>query len=1082
MARHSLGHASPRVPALHVLEFRYVLDVSVWLRAAPIALFSGKKAISASACRRDCYDDRHKEMELDHGPRVQGRARGGLMMDADLVLIHGLGSSPATWGRLIPLLEADDDLRGLRIHPFGYESPTSPLPRLPGTRIPDYVDIADFLRLFLQLKTEQTNTAIVTHSQGGLIVQRYLAWMLRNGHGHELAAIKLIVMIACPNEGSEFLRTPRKVTRFDQRPQVRELGVLNADVAEARHLVWTLVDRATGVSDDECPIPIYAYSGMSDGIVSRTSAQSYFRNIGSLPGTHLTVLDPNAPYNETFPVLKLHLLDELHRVDQRFDNSPTRADHDRGPLSGSATVPGQPQAQQSGGTGNLERVTPLFTGRDDQIAEIETAVAAAQQPQDIREVFVIHGMPGIGKTTLAVHLAHRLVTSLHSRVEQAGLKMDVRQLDMYGFGDRTPQDPADILRKYLSAASGDSQKITTDLDGLKDQWRLHMIGKFLVLVLDNVGDEDQVLPFLPGGAGHIVLVTSRRPLLGLRIKQGAKLVGLPVLPPQEAVHLIEAVSGRTIEADDQEAAEGIAALLDYHPQAITITAAGLAGRPYITFAVRLAELKAAPNSLLAVDEYADKDSGRVARSFELSYRQLTKESQFVLRRLGLAPVPYISAEVAAALTGLSPAAAGIHLNGLHSEALIEQGPRGYRLHDLIRHYAAGLASKENTAGNTRAVDRVLHYYYAAATYVDSLLTRQPPPPVFELPPPTVNHQFADRDRAIAWARDELENLQACADYAASSTDGSQRKAWIIRFSSALAGVLRNESQWARSIELQSRAITAARELAEPLAEANALHERALLYRLSGGLEEAETDLVRALEIYRSIGGDAGGTGEAHALNTYSVVLDQTDRPVKALDGLAASLAGYRRLGNRLGEANVLLDQGMTAVFANRFPGAVDLIGQALTLFQAVDHPLGQAHAHLNLAKAQRHVGLERKATENLEAAQKFYRQLHNQLGEASALTERGAVLWQQEEYDWAEGVLRQAVELHEEIGNKLALALALEKLAGFYIERGDLEYAKILLLRALELYRRHEIRRDIAGLLEKLRSLGFLDEEDDSGR
>jgi hypothetical protein len=242
------------------------------------------------------------------------------------------------------------------------------------------------------------------------------------------------------------------------------------------------------------------------------------------------------------------------------------------------------------------------------------------------------------------------------------------------FGDRAPKNPAEILRNYLSTVSGDSQKITTDLDGLKDQWRLDMIDKFLVLVLDNVGDEDQVLPFLPGGSGHIVLVTSRRPLLGLRSKQGVKFAGLLVLSPEEARELIEAVSGRTIEADDQEAVNGIAALLGYHPQAITITAAMLMGRPFMSFADILAELKAAPNSLLAVDEYADKDSGRVARSFELSYRQLTEESQFVLRRLGLAPVPTISAEVAAALTGLSAAAAGAHLNRLHMEALVEQGP------------------------------------------------------------------------------------------------------------------------------------------------------------------------------------------------------------------------------------------------------------------------------------------------------------------------------------------------------------------------------------------------------------------------
>jgi tetratricopeptide (TPR) repeat protein len=182
------------------------------------------------------------------------------------------------------------------------------------------------------------------------------------------------------------------------------------------------------------------------------------------------------------------------------------------------------------------------------------------------------------------------------------------------------------------------------------------------------------------------------------------------------------------------------------------------------------------------------------------------------------------------------------------------------------------------AENTRAVDRVLHYYYAAATYVDSLLTRQTPPPVLGLPQPAVKHEFDDRDldRAIAWALDEIDNLQACADYAASSADGSDRKAWVIRFSSALAGLLRSESKWVRSIELQSRAIDAARELAEPLAEANALHERAQLYRLSGGLEEAETDLVEALEIYRSIGGDRAGP----AKRTFSTpTLSCLTRPI-----------------------------------------------------------------------------------------------------------------------------------------------------------------------------------------------------------
>jgi len=483
-------------------------------------------------------------------------------------------------------------------------------------------------------------------------------------------------------------------------------------------------------------------------------------------------------------------------------------------------------------------------------------------------------------------------------------------------------------------------------------------------------------------------------------------------------------------------------------------------------------LRAAPSSLLAVDEDADGVSGRLATSFELSYRQLTQECQFVLRRLGLAPVPHISVEVAAALTGLSTATVGAHLRQLHTEALAGEDEHGYYLHDLIRDYAKGLAGADDPAENTRAVDRVLVYYHAAATYIDSLLTRQPPPPVLELPPPAMNHHFTDDDSAISWAQAELNNFQACADYAIKNADdgtwGREEKAWTIRFSAALAGLLRNEGLWPRSIELQTRAIAAARQLTELLAEANALHERALLYRLSSKLADARADLERALEIYRDIGGDAGGTGEAHVLNTYGVVLDQLGEPAESQNRLGASLACYRRLGDQLGEANVLNDLGMAEYFADRFTEAADLIGQALQLYRVVDHPLGKAHAHSNLAKAQRRVGLGHEATDNLEAARALYRQLGNKLGAASARAERGAVLRQQEDYDKAERFLDKAAKRLEQVGNYQALAKTLEEWGDLYIAKGDPKKAKILLMRALELYREHNIPRDLTGLLKKL--------------
>jgi acylglycerol lipase len=230
------------------------------------------------------------------------------MVDTDLVLIHGFWSSPTTWDQLTTRMREDPDLRGLHIHAFPYESPKLRLPGSPA-RIPDYNDIAQSLPAYLATHTQGTApVAIVTHSQGGLILQRYLAWMLNEGRGRELGRIQLIVMLSCPNEGAEYLRSIRAVTGFSHHPQAGQLDVLDREVGEARRIVLRQIVNATALDDRHCPIPVYVYSGRTDNIVLRESAQSVFPNAEVLPGDHFTILDPATPGHLTLPTLKRHLL------------------------------------------------------------------------------------------------------------------------------------------------------------------------------------------------------------------------------------------------------------------------------------------------------------------------------------------------------------------------------------------------------------------------------------------------------------------------------------------------------------------------------------------------------------------------------------------------------------------------------------------------------------------------------------------------------------------------------------------------------------------------------------------------------
>ena len=238
-------------------------------------------------------------------------------MDADLVFIHGFWSSPATWDRLVARVQQDPDLAGLRIHAFGYESPKLRWPGSP-TQIPDYNDIAQSLPAYLAAHIrEGAGVAIVTHSQGGLILQRYLAWMLAEGRGRELAKIRLIVMLSCPNEGSEYLRSIRAVAGLGRRPQAGQLDVLTREVGETRRVVLRQIINATTVDGRHCPIPVYVYSGRTDNVVLRETAQSVFPNAEVLPGDHFSILDPDAPGNLTFAELKRRLLETFTAADNK---------------------------------------------------------------------------------------------------------------------------------------------------------------------------------------------------------------------------------------------------------------------------------------------------------------------------------------------------------------------------------------------------------------------------------------------------------------------------------------------------------------------------------------------------------------------------------------------------------------------------------------------------------------------------------------------------------------------------------------------------------------------------------------------
>ncbi|GAA3838830.1 hypothetical protein GCM10022403_084000 [Streptomyces coacervatus] len=236
-----------------------------------------------------------------------------------VVFIHGLFSSEETWDPLAGLLESDEELANVAVRRFGYATPKFRF--RPDRRTPDYNDLADRLKTFLQYDAaEHDRLFLVAHSQGGLIVQRYLARMLHSGQGQQLAKIRGVVLFACPNGGSDFALQLRRKW-WSKNPQVRALGPLNPEVRDAQQTVLDQIVYAKQVGASSCPIPFWVFGGEEDKVVVRASAQGNFPQVFMLPGDHFSIIQARTYEHPAYVALRTHLL-EAEQTDPDDPSAP----------------------------------------------------------------------------------------------------------------------------------------------------------------------------------------------------------------------------------------------------------------------------------------------------------------------------------------------------------------------------------------------------------------------------------------------------------------------------------------------------------------------------------------------------------------------------------------------------------------------------------------------------------------------------------------------------------------------------------------------------------------------------------------
>jgi DNA-binding SARP family transcriptional activator/tetratricopeptide (TPR) repeat protein len=476
----------------------------------------------------------------------------------------------------------------------------------------------------------------------------------------------------------------------------------------------------------------------------------------------------------------------------------------------------------------LPRDVNDFTGRDSVMARLLEAIP--QRLETKSAILAINGMPGVGKTTLAVRLAHRVAD--HYPDGQLAI-------DLHGHSKQEPANVADALDALLRQLGVVGDQIPDQLDDRIAMWRSQLAGRRILLLLDNAATSDQLGPLLPTSGGCLALITSRRRLVGL---DGVRTFPLELLTTDEGVRLLLRVAGDRV-AEDATQAEDVVRRCGHLALAIRLAGARLAHRPSWTVADLARHLNQSQLGLLEITA----EGRTVLAAFALSYEYLSQHAQRMFRLLGLHPGPAIDLSAAASLSDLDLAQADNVLTELVDAHLLQEPAAGrYRLHDLLKDYAFRLAKTTESNEETRsALERLLEYYLHASVKASHAVEAFRSATDYALgpPPPHVPHEYTV-ETATRWYEAERQNLMATIRYAAENEWHSYawrltRACWRFLYRNGY----NNDCIAACQLVLQS-----ARRAGDPVAEGLAHNYLAAAHHHLGHLNQALDHIDQAISI------------------------------------------------------------------------------------------------------------------------------------------------------------------------------------------------------------------------------------------
>lgn len=707
-----------------------------------------------------------------------------------------------------------------------------------------------------------------------------------------------------------------------------------------------------------------------------------------------------------------------------------------GPLDQLAVSEPAPMAQLPADIGD-------FIGREAPLAEVRAALRAGHSPTGNGEaagappVVVISGRGGVGKSVLAMRAAHACRATFPDGQLYANL--------------RGTACPADVLARFLRALGCDGAAIPDSLEERADSFRSRLADRRVLVVLDDVADESQVRPLLPGDAGCAVMVTSRRRLAGL---EGAAAVDLPLFAPDDAIELLARLAGGSRLAADRDAAERITELCGLLPLALRVAGAKLSARPHWS-AADLAHRLADERSRLGELWAGDLD---VRASFTLSYQACGPAERRAFRLLTVAPSPDFPAWVAAAACDMDAAAAEAVVERLVDARLLdvagrdEIGQLRYQFHDLLRVFAAERREAEESDSDHRAaVGRVLSAYRDLARAADEEL--RPGRIAMAVADQPAGHRWAGiGDLAGSVARDPVgwfgaERASLIGVVAQAHTAGMWPLVWTT--AQAAVGFFDLRSYWDDWRQVTDLALDAARRAGDEYAATLSRYDLGLLHADRDRAADAAGCLAECIEAFERL----GRTREA-ALARSDVAIELLDerRADEALEQAHRALDMLVECGDLRGEALASRAVGNTLRHLGRLSDAMRYLDRSLDLFRALGDRRWEAYLLLVRAGVRELRGEVDRAGEEVAECLTILRALDDRRWEGFALRSLGDIRRRQGSLGDAAACYRRALAIMRRLGDRRSEGYLAHSLGDLFRVEGRLTEAQTLLEHSLEIF------------------------------